>query len=314
MKSLVSKILIFRLKQLWRLIKQVGFARIVLLVIIVAGFLVLKLPDLISDNGVLTVVIYPLVILPIHLLRNDQGFLRKLNISKEIILAGEYHFLALPYSLLLIYFQQWPAIFLGHLLITTILFLPSVKVEKSYRNNNRLITWIPVHLFEWQSYFRQRKFFLFICFALGALLSPYAIAIPIAILTLVASFSEAFTHLEPKELIETYPGNSNFLWSKLKNHSVFIHVLFLPFYALFLLFHFELWYILALLLIIIECSICFCLLYKYSWFGYAKSDIHNQIPFVILFISTILFFPAGIAFLYIYWKKAIKALPEYAKN
>lgn len=313
MESLVSKILIFRLKQLWRLFKQVGFGRIFLLAIIITSFLVFELPDLISGNGLLAVLIYPLIILPIHLLRKDQGFLRKLALSKVGILAGEYHSLVLPYSLFLVYFQQWLAIFLGHLLITIILFLPSIKVEKKYQGNSQFFKWIPVHLFEWRSYFRQRKFFLFIFFALAGILSSYAIAIPVAILILVASFSEAFTHLESKELIETYPRNSNFLWSKLKDHSTFIHLLFLPFYALFLLFHLELWYTLVLLLIITECSICFCLLYKYSWFGHDKSEIHNQIPFVIFFISTIFFFPIGIAFLYFYWKKAINALPVYVK-
>jgi len=314
LKSLVSKILIFRLKQLWRLFKQVGFARIVLLAIIIAGFLVFELHDLISGDYLLAVLIYPLIILPIHLLRKDQGFLRKLDCSKEAILAGEYHSLALPYSIYLVYFQQWSTIIIGHLLITIIPLLPSIKVEKRYRANNQFVKWIPVNLFEWRSYFRQRKFFLFICLVLAGLFSAYAIAIPIAILILVASFSEAFTHIESKELIESYPKNSNFLRSKLKDHSIFIHLLFLPFYALFLLFHLELWYILVLLLVIIECSICFCLLFKYSWFGYAQSEIHNQIPFVIFFISTVLFFPVGIAFLYFYWKKAIKALPVYVKN
>lgn len=314
MKSLVLKILIFRLKQLWRLLKQVGFVRIVLLAIILAGFLVFELPGLISGNGLLAVLIYPLIILPIHLLRKDQAFLRKLDLPKEVIFAGEYHFLILLYSLFLVYFQQWLAIFLGHLLITIILFLPSAKLEKKYQDNSPFIKWIPVNLFEWRSYLRQRKFFLLFGFAFIALLSSYAVAMSVAILILVASFSEAFTHLESKELIEAYPRNSNFLWSKSKDHSTFIHLLFLPFYALFLFFHLELWYILVLILIIIECSICFCLFYKYSWFGYSKSEIHNQIPFVIFFISTILFFPIGIAFLYFYWKKAINALPDHVNN
>lgn len=314
MKSIVFKILIFRLKQLWRLFKQVGFVRVILLAIIIASFLLFELPDLISANGLSAVLVYPLIILPIHLLRKDQGFLRKLDLPKETILAGEYHSLVLSYSFFLVYFQQWGAIFLGHLSITIILLFPSIKVQKRYQDNSRLIKWIPVNLFEWRSYMRQRKFFLLFGFSFIVLISSYAIAMSIAILILAASFSEAFTHLESKELIEAYPRNSNFLWSKLKDHSVFIHLLYLPFYVLFLLFNLELWYILILLLIIIECSVCFCLLYKYSWFGFTESAIHNQIPFAVFFISTILFFPIGIGLLYFYWRKAINALPEYAEN
>lgn len=314
MNSLLLKILIFRLNQLGRLFIQVGFARIFLLSIIIASFLLLELPDIISGNGLLTVLIYPLIILPIHLLRKDRGFLRKLNLSREIILAGEYHSLIIPFSLFLVYFKQWSALFLGHLLITIILLLPSINVEKRYRYNSRFIKWIPVNLFEWRSYMRQRKFFLLIGFTFTVLLSSYAVAMSIAMLILAASFSEAFTNLESKELIEAYPKNSNFLWSKLKDHSIFVHLLFLPLYVLFLLFHPELWYILVLLLIIIECSVCFCLLYKYSCFGFSKSRVHNQIPFIIFFICTVLFFPIGIAFLYFFWKKAINALPEHVKS
>ena len=313
MKSLVSKILIFRLKQLWRLFKQLGFARNLLLALLVSSFLVFELPDFISDNGLLAVLIYSFITLPIHLLRKDQNFLRKLDLPKEVIFAGEYHSLALPYSLFLIYFQQWSVILLGHVLITIILFLPSAKAEKKYRSSGLFIKWIPIHLFEWRSYMRQRKFFLLFGFSFMVLLSSYAVAMSVAIFILVASFSEAFTHLESKELIEAYPRKSNFLWAKLKDHSVFIHLLFLPIYALFLFFHSETWYILVLLLIMIECSISFCLFFKYSWFGFAKSEIHNQLPFAIFYISTLLFFPIGIAFLYFYWKKAINALPEYVK-
>lgn len=314
MDSLLSKILIFRLNQLWRLFKQVGFARIFLLSTIFVSFLIFKLPELILSNGFISVLIYPLIILPIHQLRKDHGFLRRLDLSKKVILAAEYHSLVLPYSLFLTSYQQWMAVLPGHLLITLIMFLPSINTEKKHRANSQFVKWIPINLFEWRSYFRQRKFFLLTCFVITALLSIHAFAMLIAILLLIANFSEAFTHLESKELIEAYPGNSHFLWSKLKDHSVFIHLLFLPFYILFLFFHFELWYLLILLSIIIECTICFCLFYKYSWFGYARSKIHNQIPFFIFFVTTILFFPAGIAFLYFYGQKAVKALPEYVKD
>lgn len=314
MDSLLVKILLFRLKQCRRILKKVGFVRTILLAIIVVSYLIFEVPVLISGNSISAVLVYPLIILPIHLLRRDQVFLRKLDLQKKVILAGEYHSLVFPFSLFIIYYQQWLVIFLGHLLITIILLLPSVRVEKRYRGNNRFIKLIPFKLFEWRSYFRRRRLFLPVAFALTASLSPNAIAMAVAMLIVASSLSEAFTHLETKELIDAYSGNPNFLRSKLKDHSVFIHVLFLPLYLLFLLFHFEFWYIFVLLLIIIECSVCFCILYKYSWFGITESVIYNQIPFAIFFISTILFFPIGLTILYLYWKKAANALPDYAKT
>ena len=313
MDSLLSKILFFRLRQLWRLFKQVGFFRTFLLAIILVSFLVLELPHLTSDNGFVSALLYPAIILPIHLLRRDHGFLRKLEYAKEIIIAGEYNLLVLPLSLFLLYDQQWRAVLFGHLLIMIIIHLPSTGNKKRQTRDSRFVSWIPVNLFEWRSYFRQRKLFLLICFVFTALLSPNALAMSLAMLVLGASFSEAFAYLESKELIDAYPVSSHFLWSKVKDHSVFIHLLFLPLYSLFLFFHPNLWYILVLLLAIIECSICFCLVYKYSRFGVSKSEVHNQIPFIIFYISTILFLPIGIAFIYYYWKKAAKLLPKHVK-
>jgi hypothetical protein len=293
--------------------KEVGFFRTFLLAIIVS-LLLFELTNSISANHFLALLIYPVIIISTHLLRADHGFLRKLKYAKEIILAGEYNLLVLPLSLFLLYNQLWLAVFFGHLLIMLIIHLPFTGNKKRETRDSRFVSWIPVNLFEWRSYFRQRWLFLLICFVFTALLSPNALAMSLAILVLGSIFSEAFAYLESKELIDAYPVSSHFLWSKVKDHSVFIHLLFLPVYSLFLFFHPNLWYILVLLLAIIECSICFCLVYKYSRFGVSKSEVHNQIPFIIFYISTILFLPIGITFIYYHWKKATKVLSKYAKD
>jgi hypothetical protein len=314
LNSLLLKFLKFRLKQIWRLFKEVGLLRALLLLTILVSFVFFELTDLISGYNLIAVLFYPLVILPFHFSRKDHGFLKKLALPQEAFFAAEYNILVLPYSLLLVYYQQWELILSGHILTTIIIFIPSLIIEKKSNVNNQFNKLIPEYLFEWRSYIRQHKFLLFFCFSLTALLSFYPYAMLIAILIAVANFSEVFNYLESKELIETYPQNSNFLWSKLKDHSLFVHLLFLPLYSLFLSLHYEIWYLLVFILLIIELSVCFCLFYKYSRFGVSRSVIHNQMPFAIFFISTLVFFPIGIFFVYLYWKKALKALPAYVRN
>lgn len=294
------------------MLRPVGIFRLIFFVSLVAAFLLFKLPDLNSANGFFVVILYPLMILPVHLLRKDQDFIKKLDQPKEVIFMAEYHALVVPFSLCLLFFHQWPAVLSGHLLISLIPFIPSLRIKKKKSGIDFFTYWIPAHLFEWRSFGRQHAVYIIIGFSLILLLSSNAVTMALAILIMVASLSEAYSYLEPKELMEIYPANRAFLRAKLKDHSLFIHLVFLPFYLLFLMLHSDFWYLPVLLIIVIECSICFCLLYKYSWFGRTNSKIRNQIPFFVYFLTTLLFFPIGIALLYFYWKKAVNTLPDYA--
>lgn len=310
---LLLKFLQFRIKQVSRLFAELGLVRLFLLITVLLVFIGFKATDL-PEQAFLLVLFYLLLILPFHFSREDHTFLRKLALPKEAFFAAEYNVLVFPYSVLLMYKQRWEAILLGHILVTLFIFIPSITINKKRSTNSLLTKSIPKHLFEWRCYLRQRKVFFLVCYFLTILLSFYSYVVPIGILIFLTAMPEVYNHLESKEVIETYPKYSSFLRTKLKDHSLFIHLLFLPLYLLFLVFHYEIWYILVVLLLIIESSVCFCLFYKYSRFNSSTSVIHNQIPFAIFFISLLLFFPIGIFFVYLYWRKVHKTLPEYVRN
>jgi hypothetical protein len=310
---LLLKFLEFRLKQIGRLLKEVGIIRVLLLITIVLGFLLFQLNEL-PEQNILLILFYPLLILPYHLSRKDHAFLRKLDLSEKTFFAIEYNSLALLYSLLLAYNLRWTTILAGHILVTLIIFLPAPTVKKKRSVNSRLIKWIPGHLFEWRCYFRQHKLSFGGCYLLTGLLSFYTYAIPVGIFIFLTAMPDIFKHVEPKEFIETYPGNTAFVWSKIKGHSLFVHLLLSPLYFLFIIFHSQMWFLLVLLLLIVEFSVCFCLLYKYSRFHISTCEVHNQIPFAIFLMALILFFPVGIFLLYLCWKKTENVLPEYVKN
>src|SRR5699024_5703791 len=134
------------------------------------------------------------------------------------------------------------------------------------------------------------------------------------ILFLLGFLPEVYNQLESKELIEIYSTNSSFLSSKLKDHSVFIQLLFLPLYLLFVVFHYQFWYLLIYLIIIFELSFCFGLFYNYSQIQISNSNIHNHFPFALFFIVFIVFFPIGCFIIYLYWTKAQKMVMVDARN
>jgi hypothetical protein len=310
---LLSKFIQFRFKQFGRLLKETGLIRSFFLLVVVGIILFSQLARPLPEPEYLFVLFY-FLILPVHFTRKDDSFLRKLNLPREIVLAAEYNILVFPVSLFLVYYQQWSIILLGHFLATSIIFIPIPTIEKKHSATDKFIKWIPELLFEWKSYFRQHPFFLLACYVLTLLFSFYTYTVPIGLLLLLSIIPNVFNPLESKDLIASYTKDSDFLWSKVKDHSYFVHLLLLPLYLCFLFFHHQLWYVLVIFVILIEFSLCFCLFYKYSQFNVSTSTVHNQLPFAISFIAFLLFFPIGIFFIYSYWKKAHNALPVYAES
>jgi hypothetical protein len=310
---LLSKFIQFRFKQTGRLLKETGLILSCFILIVIGLILFSQLTKPLPEPRFLFVLFY-LLILPIHFARKDDSFLRKLNLSKKIILATEYNILLFPFSLFLAYFHQWSIILLGHILVTCVIFIPVSTNRRTRSSTDKFVKWIPEYLFEWRSYFRQHPFFPFVCYILTLLFCFYTYTVPIGLLLLLSIIPNVFNSLESKDLIENYTENSDFLWSKIKDHSYFVHLFLLPLYLLFLVFHYQLWYVLVIFLFLIEFSICFSLLYKYSQFHVSRSNVHNQFPFVISFIAFLLFFPIGIFFIYLYWKKAQNALAVYAES
>lgn len=311
---ILSKFIQFRLKQVCRLLKEVGYFRTIflalLLLIAFIGF-----SKLIAEQALLLIPIYLALCLSLHFSRKDNSFLRKLAIPRKVVWATEYNLIVFSFTILLVYYQQWQVALLGHILATLIIFISnSIAIKQISLEKERIIALIPEHLFEWKSYFRKRKYTFLIYYLLTAFLSFSFFAQLIGILILLAFLPEVYNHLESKELIETYPNKASFLSAKLKDHSFFIHILFLPLYLLFIVFHYQLWYLLIFLVLLVELSVCFGLLYKYSQIYIAKTNVHNQLPFAIFFIASILFFPIGCFFIYLYWTKAQEMLAVYDKN
>lgn len=310
----LSKFIQFRFKQIGRSLKEVGIVRtIIIFAFLVATFI--GFSKLIIERNLLLIPIYLALSLPFHLSRKDQSFLRKLTIPIKIVWATEYNLIAVPFTIFFAINQQWQLVLLGHLLTTLIIFIPnSIVAKQSSLGREKFITLIPKHLFEWRSYFRKRKYMFSIPYLLTLALSFSLFAQFIGILFLLGFLPEVYNQLESKELIEIYSTNSSFLSSKLKDHSVFIQLLFLPLYLLFVVFHYQFWYLLIYLIIIVELSVCFGLLYKYSRIQISKSNIHNQLPFAIFFIASIVFFPIGCFIIYLYWTKAQKMVMVDARN
>lgn len=312
MKGILSKFIWFRFKQVGRLLGDIGWVRTGVLVLLLSALFFNSLSNQLFNKPLLLILLYPSIILPFHLQRNDDVFLMQFPINKRWVYIAEYNLIMLPFTIVVAFFSHLYIVSAGHALASLVALIPSYQKPKIHPGKKRLIKRIPYLLFEWRGFFR--KYYLFFVFSYFAalLLSKHLFIVPLFILFWIVCFSEAFNHLESKEMIEEYPAEKSFLTSKLINHSVFIHLLFSPLYLLFLFFHYQVWYILILCIILAELSVVFFLYYKYSRVDLFESTVKNQLPYILFLAATILFFPIGVLLLYLYRNRAQSALHPHA--
>lgn len=308
--NFLYKFIHFRLKQIGRACKLAGWFSIVVMSLCLVGIFI-SIGFHLPSKTYFILPIYLLVTVPLQLTRCDHEFIQKLNYSKKIIMGSEYNLIVLPVTLILVCHIQIVIAIIGHILVSMVAIIPFKQNYSKRKLTNPLVQWIPKRLFEWRCFFRRNKFFWPICYLLAILLSVYVFVIPLGLLIFMLTIPQMYNHLETKELIYNYPATNRFLWVKLRDHSLFIHILFTPLYLLFLLLHYNQWYILVFFIISIESVICFELAYKYAQINNTTYTVHNQLP-SLLFFGMILFFPAALLYIYFFWNKATKALHHYA--
>lgn len=303
-KTLLGAFLTFRLKQLFRVIREIGVLRVVFMSTIIFILLFQVIRSLSNYHPLYVPVFYLLITTPLHIFRKDFVFIFQLDLSKRLIFAAEYNLAVIPLSLIAAVSGLLWIIPIGHIVSTITAFLPGIYLREYQSKNRRVVNWIPFRLFEWRFLFRKHFYMALLSYGIGLLLSFSVYTLPVFLFYWMAFIAYAFNTIEPKEVIEEYGERSAFLRQKIKIHSLFFHALFVPQYCLFLLFHFQFWYVWVYLFLFAQMVIMFCIYFKYAHAAYARKIVANQVP-VMLFISLTLFLPpVSILILYRYQKRA----------
>jgi len=312
-------ILKIRLLSALRWIKELGFIRIIFMIIFAAAIFKSFLDINNSLNGIAVIILLNAsAIYSIHFSRKDGFFLESLNIKKKLFYSLEYFIYSLPFFALIIiseYFHFSLYIFL--LLGIAINIKSGSLVKINFASGKSLF---PPYAFEWISGVRTNFFALTIIYILGLALS-YQLAggiLAIAILTLI--ISSFFIENEPLLLIESYrlPPKKLILTKVFQTVKIYL-IFILPIAIMHLIFFYELWYLMAGLIFLCLMIIVSSVLTKYAFYSeeITSSKMNYIIIGIIVFSIASAFymtgpflFPLPFFMMYYLYRKGVKNLEK----
>jgi hypothetical protein len=276
LSSDIRAILLIRWKQTYRITLQLGIIRLTVLLssclfVLAAVYAASgKMPDAAAISGIWT-----FLIVLIHAKRPDKNFLHINLYSNKLICSVEYIILSIPLVICLWLQQQG---LLSICLVFTILGAGFIKIDLKRRPktlNTCLQQYIPSGMYEWKAGVRQSFFPLIIVWVLGLSTSFFVASIPVAMLIIGLLISDFYKANESWQILLSCQKNAvKILYYKIKQHFIVYTIIHLPFFILFLIFHFELWYIPVIEFIILLSIHIFCILLKYAFYSPDRSAIN----------------------------------------
>ena len=262
--KLIIQILLIRIKQLFRSLKEGGLIRVIFLFGFIA-FAMFYIYNLLSKNSVSYFVLSGIIvsIFALHYLRKDKRFLKKITNNYIFVYFVEYLIIVIPFIIFFIILNKFillliifPAIFL--------ICLTNFSIPK-YSLNNFIIRFIPSHFFEWKSGVRKNFIFLISLIILGLGLSFFVATVPIFLFLFTIIVSSFFQEAESRDIIEINNFTpKKFLFKKIKDNVLLYSLISALFIILFLIFHYKYWYIIVAEYIISVSIIVFSIVQKYS--------------------------------------------------
>lgn len=309
---MLLKLLILRLRQTGRILREAGLILLIALLVSV-GFLSQALEQLRGLAWPHLAGIGLLLTAGVHFTRKDLRFLS--NIVPEtrqirILLPAEYFLLLSP--LILLFLLAGPrenglALSAGPLAALVFPLRSFLFTEKKQKKE---LCWIPLRLFELKFHVERNKAGYAFIYAL-CLLSPLHVGfLLVGLFFLCTLLMTAFSFYEPKELL---PWQSSFLAKKLGQNNWFILKMLSPILLLAFAFQFRQWPLLLYVSVFPFLTVTFGILYKYARLNpVSHRPPSANIPSLFLFLLLI---PGGIlihmGYLVILFRKANKNLRYY---
>ncbi|MCL1943558.1 MAG: hypothetical protein FWF54_08465 [Candidatus Azobacteroides sp.] len=255
-----------RFKQILRDILNIGIFRF-----LVAAFLLIFLSAVIfslCDNKkyahYLTIAIL-FFILSIQFKRHDKTFLKTNFRYYQLYYLADYYLICLiPSCFLLWHFRVVDVLIL--LFGCFFICFLDANITHSTRNT-KLQQWIPGACFEWKSGVRK-MFVPMVIFMIIGLCGSFLIAVvPIIILFLSFCILDFYSKNEPYQFVLSYEfGSKRFLFYKIKMQIYLFSVLIAPLFILFIIFHYQYWYIIIIEYIILISLQNYNILLKYAFY------------------------------------------------
>lgn len=240
---MIKALIKIRFKQLYRGIIGIGLIRMIFLIGLL-GFVVLLMFSQLSKipNAYYITVAYLLMVTFIHIKRQDKLFLKSHFINYKLIYLAEYFLIIIPIQFFLVFHFHW-------ILAVSVLVGIGVIVNYDYKPTQRSINtkiqkFISNDCFEWKAGIRKMLFPIIAIWIIGLCTSFFTGSVPIVIFIFGIIPLSFYDKGEPFQMILAYEMSTNkFLFYKIKLQIILFSILTIPLIAVFLIFHFELWYV-----------------------------------------------------------------------
>ncbi len=312
---MLKTILHIRFRQFGRMLQEIGIIYFLLLLLVLfpltLGFLakIAEIPGIWMAIGVL------ISLLAIHLNRPDKNFLRLVLKKPFPLYLAEYGLMTLPLLVWLVYLQNWTAI---ALLIAGVFVVSLPQFTIRLKPNKQVpILKFPKHFirhFEWVSGLRKHAFTLIILYLLGLGLCMFTATIPVILFLIGITTTDFHFDCEPSTFVELYGKTPrSFLHQKIGWHLLIFWTACLPLVVLFLIFHGQYWYILAVVIFIVSIFPILSITLKYA--SYQPNIRLSQNGITLGFMVGFLVFPftqpVPLVMSVIYYKKALNNLRQW---
>ena len=310
-----------RAQQILRYMQELGWFRVVILLVAITIFLPRLAFELWMKTPYYLALFWGAILTSIHFKRPDLNFLKKLGVNAQWLCRAEYAILSSTFIILFAYMHYWGT---SIALLAQVFILPTIpqislklQVRESARWWHSNTFWSPLY-FEWIAGVRQRFLYVATLWVLGVSLCFLAPVAPIVTFLLTLVILQFYILCEPKEMVEVlaYPARRFVRW-KIGQALRLFGILTAPLWVGFLIFNLSYWFVLPAVWFISALLISLAVVLKYASYSPNEDLSHNNtlMAMAIMFCFLPPFSFLVNAFWFIrYYKRAINNMEYYLEK
>ena len=301
-----------RLRQAFRVLRDAGWINVVLVTPFVLIFLFRLLENSQEGHWPQAGMAFVVALGLLHFRRRDHDFLSRLDWPPFFLRLLDYCLIALPLLLLLLALNcHRDALLL--LLAFPLLALIRPPEKRRIYGLFLQVSFLPLQAFEWRGAMRRYGWLILLVYLAGLFTCRFTssgLGITLLMALIVVAF---YDDLEEKALLEIYLPANQFLKRKAYWQGLCFHLLLLPHYLLFLVFHSRYWYLLLTAVLVAESLLLFSLFYKYTHWRPQRAKAHHQVALGLYTAGLLIPFlaPASLFYCWVYYRKARQNLNYY---
>jgi len=314
MLLILRRFLLFRLKQAYRMLLDIGGINLILLIPLIIVFGLSLLAFFFGQKGLLPVILVLGLLGTVHFQRKDSDFIALLRVPKPVLYSVEYLFYSLPVLIVLGIFGHWEQLLyiLGG--IPIIGFSPQINLANPIKNWTAPNIGISPFLWEFRALWYQAPFYAITTVIVGIVASFWLVGYIAFMVIFTFYLAATFQMMEGKEILSSVYLENNFLSKKIRLASQFWLVVTIPMHLILLVTHSEYFFLPLISITWMLFSLSFAIYLKYAHYHPSRERFYSSLGLTLFSVG--LFIPFLLPVALIFWfrmrNKAHKNLQYYA--